>query len=91
MGVGSGSRPCRRDQVTWLVDATRSGGVPQRREAHEIRRLVRRYLPLAVLIGAQVLIIVLFPSTSPGQGCLGASSSTGGEHCRRLLGNGRDR
>ncbi|HTT86289.1 MAG TPA: hypothetical protein VMF60_02880 [Acidimicrobiales bacterium] len=40
-------------------------------------RLVRRYLPLAVLIAAQVLIIVIFPSTSPGQGA-SAASSTGG-------------
>jgi len=39
-------------------------------------RLVRGYLPLAVLIAAQVLIIVLFPSTSPGQGS-SASAAAG--------------
>src|SRR3984957_9782146 len=39
-------------------------------------RVVRGYLPLAVLIAAQVLIIVLFPSTSPSQAS--ASSSGGG-------------
>jgi hypothetical protein len=33
----------------------------------KIRRLVRGYLPFAVLIAAQVLIVVLFPSTSPAQ------------------------
>ena len=42
-----------------------------------IRRHVRSYLPLAVLIVAQVLIIVFFPSTSPAQGS-SAASSTGG-------------
>jgi len=41
------------------------------------RRLVRSYFPLAVLLAAQVLIIVLFPSTSPGQAS-SASSSAGG-------------
>jgi len=44
----------------------------------KLRRLVRGYLPLAVLIAAQVLIIVLFPSTSPGQGSSSASSSAAG-------------
>jgi hypothetical protein len=44
----------------------------------KVRRLVRGYLPLAVLIVAQVLIIVVFPSTSPGQGSPSASNSAGG-------------
>jgi hypothetical protein len=39
------------------------------------KRLARRYLPLAVLIAAQVLIIVAFPSTSPGQGAAAPSSA----------------
>jgi len=43
----------------------------------KVGRLVRGYLPLAFLVAAQVLIIVLFPSTSPGQGS-SASSSAGG-------------
>ncbi|HVA04921.1 MAG TPA: hypothetical protein VMU64_14385 [Acidimicrobiales bacterium] len=43
----------------------------------KVKRLVRGYLPLAVLLAAQVLIIVLFPSTSPGQGS-SASNSAGG-------------
>jgi hypothetical protein len=44
----------------------------------KIGRLARGYLPLAVLIAAQVLIIVLFPSTSPGQGTSAAPSSAAG-------------
>ena len=43
----------------------------------KVRRLVRGYLPLAVLLAAQVLIIVLFPSTSPGQGSSAPSASGG--------------
>ena len=38
------------------------------------RSVLRRYLPLAVLIAAQVLIIVFFPSTTPSQ----ASVASGG-------------
>jgi len=41
-------------------------------------RLVRRYLPLGVLIAAQVLIIVLFPSTSPGQGSAAPAAAGAG-------------
>jgi hypothetical protein len=40
------------------------------------RRVARGYLPLALLLAAQVLIIVLYPSTSPGQAA-SASSSAG--------------
>jgi hypothetical protein len=40
------------------------------------RRLVRRYLPLAVLIGVQVLIIVLVPSTAPSQSASALSGGT---------------
>ncbi|HUI03807.1 MAG TPA: hypothetical protein VLZ77_09720, partial [Acidimicrobiales bacterium] len=43
----------------------------------KVRGLVRRYLPLAVLIGAQVVIIGLFPSTAPGQGSSSAAGSPG--------------
>ena len=43
-----------------------------------VRNLARRYLPLAVLIGAQVLIIVLVPSTTPSQGAAAASGGAGG-------------
>ena len=42
-----------------------------------VRNLARRYLPLAVLILAQVLIIVLVPSTTPSQGAAAASGGTG--------------
>ena len=41
----------------------------------KLSRVARRYLPLAVLIGVQVLIIVIFPSTSPGQGSAAPSSA----------------
>ena len=40
------------------------------------RSLIRRYLPLAVLIGVQVLIIVIFPSTTPSQSASAASGGT---------------
>ncbi len=43
----------------------------------KVGRRVRGYLPLAVLVAAQVLIIVLFPSTSPGQGSSASSSAAG--------------
>ncbi|HTZ10566.1 MAG TPA: hypothetical protein VMB72_15940, partial [Acidimicrobiales bacterium] len=39
-------------------------------------RLVRRYLPLAVLVAAQVVIIAVFPSTAPGQGSPAAATGT---------------
>jgi hypothetical protein len=43
----------------------------------KVGRVLRGYLPLAVLIAAQVLIIVLFPSTSPGQGSPASSAAVG--------------
>ncbi len=42
------------------------------------RRLLRGYLPLAILIAVQVLIIVLFPSTSPGQASSASSATATG-------------
>jgi hypothetical protein len=44
----------------------------------KVRRLLRGYLPLAVLIAVQVLIIVLFPSTSPGQASSASSAAATG-------------
>ena len=44
----------------------------------KVGRVLRGYLPLVVLVAAQVLIIVLFPSTSPAQGSSSASSAAGG-------------
>jgi len=45
----------------------------------KVGRRVRGYVPLAVLIAAQVLIIVLFPSTSPGQESSPSSSAGGSQ------------
>jgi len=66
----------------------------------KVGRVFRGYLPLAVLIAAQVLIIVLFPSTSPeassassaagASPAVGFSGTGGGTGDRTHCANGRE-
>jgi len=44
----------------------------------KVGRVLRRYLPLGVVLGAQVLIVLLVPSTSQSQSAQGAGSAPSG-------------